>query len=111
MLSQDMVINVGFILIVTLHVLTYEEYTTPPYFSTFCLYYNFSGLKEYFGANPALTSYSPSTIVDSPISDSSNAHTEFKDSEVDEEFFDAIASSDALEDEDSDDEIELPKVV
>ncbi|XP_065024569.1 protein ENHANCED DISEASE RESISTANCE 2-like isoform X3 [Musa acuminata AAA Group] len=68
-----------------------------------------AGLKEYFGANPALTSYSPSTIVDSPISDSSNAHTEFKDSEVDEEFFDAIASSDSLEDEDSDDEIELPK--
>ncbi|URE31223.1 hypothetical protein MUK42_32683 [Musa troglodytarum] len=71
----------------------------------------FPGLKEYFGANPALTLYSPSTIVDSPISDASNAHTEFKDSEVDEEFFDAIASSDSLEDEDSDDDIELPKVI
>ncbi|WOL19397.1 protein ENHANCED DISEASE RESISTANCE 2 [Canna indica] len=68
-----------------------------------------AGLKEYFGANPAFTLDSPVSIVDLKLSDASSADTEFKDSEVTDEFFDASAGSDSLEDEDSDDEIDLPK--
>lgn len=69
-----------------------------------------AGLREYFGANPALRSDSSSTIVPSTISDISSAHAAFEDSEVKDEFYDALASEDSLEDEDSDDDVELPKL-
>ncbi|KAG6493827.1 hypothetical protein ZIOFF_048830 [Zingiber officinale] len=72
-------------------------------------YFNFSGLKEYFGANPSLTIDTSLTIVEPKVSDASTAETEFKDSEMADEFFDATASSDSLDDEDSDDEIEISK--
>ncbi|KAG6490697.1 hypothetical protein ZIOFF_052007 [Zingiber officinale] len=72
-------------------------------------HFNFSGLKEYFGANPSLTIDTSLTIVEPKVSDASTAETEFKDSEMADEFFDATASSDSLDDEDSDDEIEISK--
>ncbi|XP_042418175.1 protein ENHANCED DISEASE RESISTANCE 2-like isoform X2 [Zingiber officinale] len=68
-----------------------------------------TGLKEYFGANPSLTIDTSLTIVEPKVSDASTAETEFKDSEMADEFFDATASSDSLDDEDSDDEIEISK--
>lgn len=51
------------------------------------------------------------TILESKVSDASTAETEFKDSEMADEFFDATASGDSLDDEDSDDEIEISRGV
>ncbi|KAK1292982.1 hypothetical protein QJS10_CPB17g00248 [Acorus calamus] len=64
-----------------------------------------AGLREYFGANPALT-YDSSTTI-SNISNASSVSSEFEDSEVQEEFYDAIAADECLEDEDSDDDDEI----
>ncbi|KAI3771820.1 hypothetical protein L6452_02989 [Arctium lappa] len=66
-----------------------------------------SGLKAYIGANPALTSESSTTLVDTKVSDASGSISEFEDAEVAEEFYDAIAadsssSSDDEEEEDDD---------
>ncbi|KAG9456242.1 hypothetical protein H6P81_000750 [Aristolochia fimbriata] len=69
-----------------------------------------AGLREYFGANPALTSDSSSAIIQSKIStDSSSSLSDIEDTEVKEEFYDALAANQSLEeeDEDSDDETEL----
>ncbi|KAJ0984824.1 hypothetical protein J5N97_003180 [Dioscorea zingiberensis] len=63
-----------------------------------------AGLREFFRANPSLTFDSPSIVVSPNSSDGSNAHAEFEDSEAQEEFYDAIANGDLLEDEDSDDD-------
>ncbi|XP_068651507.1 protein ENHANCED DISEASE RESISTANCE 2-like isoform X2 [Aristolochia californica] len=69
-----------------------------------------SGLREYFEANPALTSDSPSAIVQSNIStDSISSLSDFEDPEIKEEFYDALAADQALEDEDSDDEVDFSK--
>ncbi|XP_043701322.1 protein ENHANCED DISEASE RESISTANCE 2-like isoform X2 [Telopea speciosissima] len=64
-----------------------------------------AGLKEYFGANPALRFDSPTTVVNSKVSTSS-ASGEFEDEEVGDEFYDAIAADPSSEDEDSDDDVE-----
>lgn len=68
-----------------------------------------AGLKEYFGANPALTFESSATVVQSKISDVSVCSTEYEDAEVNDEFYDAIAadSPSSSSDEDSDDGIEV----
>lgn len=71
----------------------------------------YSGLKEYFGANPVSISDSSSPTVHSKISYISSDHAAFEESEVKDEFYDAIANDDSLEDEDSDDDVELSKVV
>ncbi|KAL8502583.1 hypothetical protein ACS0TY_021647 [Phlomoides rotata] len=64
-----------------------------------------SGLKEYVGANPEITSELSTTIVQSK-SDLSESNSEFEDAEATfEEFYDATDSS--SEDEDSDNEIEV----
>lgn len=70
----------------------------------FALLSQVAGLKEYFEANPALTSETPSTIVHSSCSDDAIDRAELEDSELKDEFYDAIANGDSLEDEDSDDD-------
>lgn len=78
----------------------------------FSCYVISSGLKEYIGANPAITSGSSSTVVQSNASDFSGLISEFEDAEAADQFYDAIAddSSSSSEDEDSDNEIEVNKV-
>ncbi|KAL0345694.1 UNVERIFIED_CONTAM: protein ENHANCED DISEASE RESISTANCE 2-like [Sesamum radiatum] len=68
-----------------------------------------SGLKEYIGANPALTSESSTTIIHSKVSDFSGSNSEFEDAEGADEFYDAIAGDSSSSDEDSDNEIEVNK--
>lgn len=68
-----------------------------------------AGLREYFGANPALISDSSSPTVHSKISYISSDQAAFEECEVKDEFYDAIANDDSLEDEDSDDDVELSK--
>lgn len=71
-----------------------------------------SGLREYFAANIALTSDSPATIIEPRSSDIASSPAEFEESDINEEFYDAIADGETLEDEDSDnDDVEVPKVV
>lgn len=73
-----------------------------------------SGLKEYIGANPALKVESVTTVIHSKISDVSLSNGEFEeDSEVQDEFYDAIAadSSSSSEDEGSDNDEEHDKKV
>ncbi|KAI3446803.1 hypothetical protein Pfo_003468 [Paulownia fortunei] len=67
-----------------------------------------SGLKEYVGANPAITSESSTTIVQSKVSDLSGSNSEFEDAEAADDFYDATDDS-SSEDEDSDNEIEVNK--
>ncbi|XP_075643264.1 protein ENHANCED DISEASE RESISTANCE 2 isoform X3 [Castanea sativa] len=63
-----------------------------------------AGLREYIGANPALSLESATTVVHSKISDVSVPIGEYEDGEVQDEFYDAIAadSSSSSEDEESD---------
>ncbi|KAL3840706.1 hypothetical protein ACJIZ3_025297 [Penstemon smallii] len=68
-----------------------------------------AGLKEYFGANPALTSLSSTTIIQSKVSDLAGSNSEVEDAEEADEFYDAIAFDSSSEDEDSDKEIEVIK--
>lgn len=77
----------------------------------FILFMEITGLREYFGANPSLTSDSPTTIVHAKVSDPSGTHVELEDPDSKDEFYDAIADGDSLDDEDSDDDAELPKVL
>lgn len=69
------------------------------------------GLREYFAANPTLALDSPSAIEHSNIFNSASpAFLDFDDSEIKDEFHDAIAFDGSLEDDDSDsDDEELPK--
>ena len=73
-------------------------------FFFFFLANGWSGLREYIGANPALNLESATTVVHSKISDVSVPHGEYEDTEVQDEFYDAIAadSSSSSEDEESD---------
>ncbi|XP_058067520.1 protein ENHANCED DISEASE RESISTANCE 2-like isoform X2 [Magnolia sinica] len=68
-----------------------------------------AGLREYFAANPTLKFDSPTTVVHSSISSVSGASCELEDPNSKDEFYDAIASDASLEDEDSDEDVELPK--
>eukprot|EP00262_Sarcandra_glabra_P000483 TRINITY_DN1056_c0_g1_i1.p1 TRINITY_DN1056_c0_g1~~TRINITY_DN1056_c0_g1_i1.p1 ORF type:complete len:741 (-),score=140.56 TRINITY_DN1056_c0_g1_i1:216-2438(-) len=68
-----------------------------------------AGLREYFGANPALTCDSPSTIIHSNISNASSSSGEFEGPEQEDAFYDAIAADESVDDEDSDDEVEITK--
>lgn len=62
------------------------------------------GLREYFAANPALTSDLPSTVVKSKASEPLIIQSELEDSEPGDEFYDALARGESFEDEDSDDD-------
>ncbi|XP_039018536.1 protein ENHANCED DISEASE RESISTANCE 2-like isoform X2 [Hibiscus syriacus] len=63
-------------------------------------------LKEYIGANPSLSFESSTMVVQSKLSDVSTSNSDFEDSDVRDEFYDAIAggSSSSSEDEESEDD-------
>lgn len=69
--------------------------------------FQFSGLKEYILANPALNFESLPTVVHSKISDVSVTNSEYDDGELRDEFYDAIAadSSSSSSDESDDDKL------
>ncbi|KAL6331347.1 hypothetical protein AAG906_011284 [Vitis piasezkii] len=70
----------------------------------FVLLCQVAGLKEYIGANPALKFEASSTVVHSTSSEGSVSNTEYEDTEVRDEFYDAISGDSLSEDEDSDDD-------
>nr|AWA44761.1 hypothetical protein SS88P14_000002 [Saccharum spontaneum] len=70
----------------------------------FALLSQVAGLREYFAANPALTSELPSTVVKSKASETLIIQSEHEDSEPGDEFYDALARGESFEDEDSDDD-------
>ncbi|KAL6647344.1 hypothetical protein ACP70R_014781 [Stipagrostis hirtigluma subsp. patula] len=72
----------------------------------FALLSQVAGLREYFTANPALTSDLPSTVVKSKASDPLIIQSELEDTEPNDEFYDALARGESFEDEDSDDDDE-----
>ncbi|KAL6661553.1 hypothetical protein ACP70R_000937 [Stipagrostis hirtigluma subsp. patula] len=72
----------------------------------FALLSQVAGLREYFAANPALTSDLPSTVVKSKASDPLIIQSELEDTEPNDEFYDALARGESFEDEDSDDDDE-----
>lgn len=59
------------------------------------------GLKEYIEANPTLTYKSPATFMQSKFSDVSLSSSDYEESEVQDEFYDAIAGDSSSSDEDS----------
>ncbi|KAL7259680.1 hypothetical protein ACSBR1_005546 [Camellia fascicularis] len=73
---------------------------------TYALLSQVAGLKEYIGANPALTSQSSTTIVHSKFSDVSSPDTEYDDAEMADEFYDAISTDSSSDDEDKDNIVE-----
>ncbi|CDP10522.1 unnamed protein product [Coffea canephora] len=72
----------------------------------FALLSQVSGLKEYVGANPALTAESPTTVIHSKISDVLASDGELEVAEAPDEFYDAIAGDSSSEDDNSDDDSE-----
>lgn len=74
-----------------------------------------SGLKEYIAANPAFKFEHSTTVINSRISDGAISSSEYEDSEVQDEFYDAMAddssSSSEEEEEESDDDHEKVKVI
>lgn len=77
-----------------------------PAFSTSKVFFLFElpGLKQYLEANPSFTSDSPSTYVHSNYCGASIDGADFEDCDLNDEFYDALAKVDSLEDEDSDDD-------
>ena len=75
----------------------------------------FRSLREYFAANPAITSDFPSTIVKSKASEPLIIQSEFEDSGPNDEFYDALVRGESFEDDDDDDDDEdddtTPKVI
>ncbi|RLM60396.1 protein ENHANCED DISEASE RESISTANCE 2-like [Panicum miliaceum] len=70
----------------------------------FALLSQVAGLREYFAANPTLTSDLPSTVVKSKASEPLIIQSELEDSEPGDEFYDALARGESFEDEDSNDD-------
>lgn len=70
----------------------------------FALLSQVAGIREYFAANPALTSELPSTVVKSKASETLIIQSEHEDSELGDEFYDALARGESFEDGDSDDD-------
>ncbi|KAI4344241.1 hypothetical protein L6164_011489 [Bauhinia variegata] len=66
-----------------------------------------AGLKEYIVANPGLHQECATTFVQSKFSDASISSPEFENTEVQDEFYDAIAADSSSSDEDSDSDEEL----
>ncbi|GAB4828180.1 hypothetical protein Ancab_035097 [Ancistrocladus abbreviatus] len=73
----------------------------------FALLCQMAGLKEYIGANPALTFKFHTTVIDSKTSNRNVSNVAYDNSVVADEFYDATA--DLSDDEDSDDDIEISK--
>lgn len=63
-------------------------------------------MKEYIEANPSLKLESPATFMQTKFSDVSLSSSDYEDSDVQEEFYDAIAadSSSSSDDESPDDD-------
>lgn len=68
------------------------------------------GLKEYIGANPALTFESSTVVVQSKTSGVSMSSNELEDAMGSDEFYDAIGTDSSSSDEDSDDEVSSKQV-
>ncbi|KAK3033197.1 hypothetical protein RJ639_036989 [Escallonia herrerae] len=66
-----------------------------------------AGLKEYIGANPALTCEASTTVVRSKTANISAPTEEFEDAEGADEFYDAVAPDSSSDDDDSDNDAEL----
>lgn len=64
-----------------------------------------AGLKEYIGANPALTFDSSTVVVHSKTSGVSMSSNELEDAMGSDEFYDAIGAASSSSDEDSDNEV------
>lgn len=84
---------------------------------SFALLSQVEGLKEYIAANPAFKFEHSTTVINSRISDGAISSSEYEESEVQDEFYDAMAddssssSSSEEEEEESDDDHEKVKVV
>ncbi|BBH08555.1 Protein of unknown function D [Prunus dulcis] len=63
------------------------------------------GLKEYIGANPALKFESSTTVIQSKLSEVSVSNAEFEESEVKDEFYDAMSADSSSSDEELDNKI------
>lgn len=74
------------------------------YFRCFC---NYSGLKEYIGANPALKFETSTTVIQSKVSEVSVSTAEFEESEVKDEFYDAMSADSSSSDEELDQKVFL----
>lgn len=72
-----------------------------PFFFSFL-----SGLKEYIGANPALKCESSTTFIRSKISEVSISNAEYDESDVKDEFYDAISTDSSSEDESDNDALD-----
>ncbi|OIS97178.1 PREDICTED: protein ENHANCED DISEASE RESISTANCE 2-like [Nicotiana attenuata] len=68
-----------------------------------------AGLKEYIGANPALTFESSTVVLHSKTSSVSTTSNELEDTVGSDEFYDAIGDESSSSDEDSDDEVTSKK--
>ncbi|KAJ6296212.1 hypothetical protein OIU78_024117, partial [Salix suchowensis] len=79
----------------------------------FALLSQVEGLKEYIAANPAFKFEHSATVLQSSISDGAISSSEYEDSEVQDEFYDAMAddSSSSSSSEESDDDHEKTKKV
>ncbi|KAJ6731790.1 ENHANCED DISEASE RESISTANCE-RELATED [Salix purpurea] len=79
----------------------------------FALLSQVEGLKEYIAANPAFKFEHSATVLQSSISDGAISGSEYEDSEVQDEFYDAMAddSSSSSSSEESDDDHEKTKKV
>lgn len=64
------------------------------------------GLKEYIGANPALKCESSTTFIRSKISEVSISNAEYDESDVKDEFYDAISTDSSSEDESDNDALD-----
>ncbi|KAM1508150.1 hypothetical protein ACFX10_017501 [Malus domestica] len=60
------------------------------------------GLKEYIGANPALKFETSTTVIQSKVSEVSVSTAEFEESEVKDEFYDAMSADSSSSDEELD---------
>lgn len=88
-----------------LHLLLWQQISIYFIKWKFCLFFLlWTGLREYFAANPALTSELPSTVVKSKASESLIIQSELEDSAPGDEFYDALTRGESFEDEDSDDD-------
>ncbi|KAJ6673348.1 ENHANCED DISEASE RESISTANCE-RELATED [Salix viminalis] len=80
----------------------------------FALLSQVEGLKEYIAANPAFKFEHSATVLQSRVSDGAISSSEYEDSEVQDEFYDAMAdddSSSSSSSEESDDDHEKTKKV
>ncbi|KAK6942244.1 Protein ENHANCED DISEASE RESISTANCE 2, C-terminal [Dillenia turbinata] len=62
-----------------------------------------AGLKEFIGANPAFAFHTPATVIDSKISDVSVSSSDHEDTELPDEFYDAIEDDSSSEDDSDND--------